>query len=336
MKDKSSDGQKTMKLIRSAVSRERSDPNYIDAVTMRKYEIQQQAKVYWAAEETGLAMKKYYEVLQLPGCDKDYNDHGNLAQCALVDAIIKKTSGEIGSRNSFKIAYEAASKAVEIEPTYERGWEEMARAYMGYHEMPRAKQACKNGLVHFPTNQKLNDIWTVLDEAGVPDEVVDHECQEYKDIYKRIYIDRWIGSVGCSYCALNCMDEPRPEKCPFCGCPEGEIDEDTYDIIICLVSIGKKEWDIDDDDDDEDDDSDYSEDLQELTFEEPWASKTDDDEEDEDYSGDIEELTFEEPCAPKTNTFTFAAPSQNTSTTFDFGSPSNGTETKFVFGSPDN
>ena len=137
----------------------------------------------------------------------------------------------------------------------------------------------------------------------------------------------------------TCEDEPRPEKCPFCGCPEGEIDEDTYDIIICLVSIGKKEWDIDDGDEEEGDDSDYSEDLEELTFEEPCASKTgdgDEEDDDEDYSGDIEELTFEEPCAPKTNTFTFAAPSQKSSTSFEFGSPSNGTDTKFVFGSPEN
>ena len=291
------DGRRTMQLIRSAVSRERSDPNYIDAVTMKANEIRQQAESYWDEDELSLAMEKYQKVLRLPHCDKDYRNHTNLAGCALQDAITKKTSGQLGGRNSFKIAYEAASKAVEIEPTFEIGWEEMARAYLGYGEPPRAKQACKTGLVYFPKSEKLNEIWSVLDQAGVPNEVVDHESQEFKEIYKRIYVDRWVGSVGCHYCQLNCMSEPRPEKCPFCGCPDKELDDETIEMFICLTMYGKKD----------------SDDLDEG-----------------DSDGEMPPL-----AAKNTLSFTFAPPSQNGSTSVDFGSPSNGTKTKFVFGSPE-
>jgi len=271
---KSPDGERTTELIQSAVARERSDPNYIDAATRMAIEIRIEAEHYWEEDEFELAMDKYIEVLQIPNCDKDYRNYANLAGCALQDAITKKTSGQIGGRNSFKIAYEAASKAVEIEPSFEIGWEEMARAYLGYSELPRAKQACKSGLVHFPQSEKLNEIWSVLDEIGVPDEVVDHESQEFKSIYERIYMDRWIGEVGCHYCGLSCMDDPRPEKCPFCGCPDKELDEEQFEMIICLTMYGKKDdssingednaegEEEEEDDDDDDLNSDDSEELE--------------------------------------------------------------------------
>ncbi len=238
---KRADGPRTMELIQSAVKREASDPNYVDAVTRKANEMSQQAESYWEEGEYGLALEKYHQVLQMPNCDKDYRNHANLAGCALQDAIVKKTSGQLGGRNSFKIAYEAASKAVEIEPNFEIGWEEMARAYLGYSELPRAKQAAKNGLVYFPQSEKLNEIWSALDDIGVPDEVVDHESQQFKSIYKRIYMDRWIGAVGCHYCGLNCMDYNRPEKCPFCGCPDELLGEEIFQMIICLTMYGKKD-----------------------------------------------------------------------------------------------
>ena len=314
------DGRRTMQLIRSAVTRERSDPNYIDAVTIKATELREQAESYREEDELTLAMEKYQKVLLLPHCEKDYRNHANMAGCALEDAMTKKTRGQLGGRNSFKLAYEAASKAVEIEPTFEIGWEMMAQAYLGYGEPPRAKQACKNGLVYFPKSEKLNEIWSGLDEIGVPDEVVDHESQEFKDIYKRIYVDRWIGSVGCHYCQLNCMDEPRPEKCPFCGCPDRELDDEAIEMIICLTMYGKR------------DDSSIN-------------GGNDDDLNESDSDGempptfDLNESDSDEEMPPlaiqNTQPFTFAPPSQNGSTSFDFGSPSNGTETKFVFGSPE-
>ena len=42
--------------------------------------------------------------------------------------------------------------------------------------------------MHFPQSEKLNEIWSVLDDIGVPDEVVDHESQEFKAIYERVYM----------------------------------------------------------------------------------------------------------------------------------------------------
>lgn len=316
---KSRDGQRSLQLIRSAVTRERSDPNYVDAVTQKANELRQLAEEYWDEEELGLAMEKYQQILKLPHCDKDYRNYANLAGCALQDAIMKKTSGKIGGRNSFKTAYEAASKAVEIEPEFLIGWEELARAYMGYRELPRAKQACANGLKHFPKSEVLNEIWSVLDQVGVPDIVVDHESREFVNIYERIYIDRWIGSVGCEYCALSCMDEPRPEKCPFCGCPDKELDDDTNDMIIRLVIYGKKDEDISiakDDDFQRNEDSSIGE--------------------DDDYDSDDPDLpTLIGPSSSNEKEFTFAAPSQNGSTSFHFGSPCSRTETTFVFGSPE-
>eukprot|EP00985_Skeletonema_marinoi_P005126 scaffold2201_cov162-Skeletonema_marinoi.AAC.18 len=234
-------GEMTFNLIQDAVTKERSDPNYVDAVTQKANEIRLQAEEDWENDDLDLALENYQRLLQLPGCDEDYRNHANLAGCALQHAIEKAVSGVVGGRNSFKIAYKAASKAVELEPMFEIGWEEVARAYMGYRELPRAKQACKNGLKLFPESVKLNEIWSVLDQVGVPDEVVDHESQEFKDVYDRIYMERWVGPVGCDYCALNCMDEPRPDKCPFCGCPDKELDEDAQQMIICLTMYGMKD-----------------------------------------------------------------------------------------------
>lgn len=113
------------------------------------------------------------------------------------------------------------------------------------------------------------------------------------NIYERVYIDRWIGSVGCEYCALSCMDEPRPEKCPFCGCPDKELDDDTNDMIIRLVIYGKKDEDISiakDDDFQRNEDSSIGED-------------------DDSDSDDLPTLIG--PSSSNEKEFTFAAPSQN-------------------------
>lgn len=264
MRKKSPDGAKTTELIQSAVARERSNPNHVDAATRMATEIKLAAESFWEEGECGPAIDKYIQVLQIPNCDKDYHNHANLAGCALQDAITKKIRGQVGGRNSFKIAYEAASKAVEIETNFENGWEWMARAYLGYGELPRGKQACKHGLVHFPQSEKLNEIWSMLDDIGVPDEVVDHESEEFNAIYGRIYIDRWIGDVGCDYCGLNCMDDPRPEKCPFCGCPDKDLDEEEYEMIICCTMYGKRDDSSingeNDEKEDEDDDDNFNSD----------------------------------------------------------------------------
>lgn len=315
------------------MTKERSDPNYVDAVTRKANEFRQLAEDYWDEEEMGLAMEKYQQILRFPHCDKDYRNHANLAGCALQDAIIKKTSGRIGGRNSFKIAYEAASKAVEIEPEFHQiGWEELARAYMGYRELPRAKQACANGLKYFPKSEVLSEIWSVLDQIGVPDSVVDHESQEFMDIYERIYMDRWIGSVGCDYCALSCMDEPRPDKCPFCGCPDKEIDDDANNMIIRLIIYGKKDEDISIGEDEEESSIGEDDEDKSIGEDDEDCSIGQDDESDSD---DLDMPPLLAPSPSNKTAFTFAAPSQNGSTSFDFGSPSNGTETKFVFGSPE-
>ena len=302
------DCHQSLELILTAVARESaSTPNYIDGVTRKANEIRQLAEKYGDDGEWLLAMEKYRQVLQFSNCENDFPNHRDLAICALNHAVDKTINGEMGGRASFKVASDSASKAVEIEPKFELGWEVLARAYLGYRELPRAKEACANGMKHFPASNVLSDIWSVLDKAGVPDVVVDHKSQEFKDIYQRIYINRWVGEVSCDYCALNCMEEPRPEKCPFCGCPNEEIGDDTDMMIINIIIYGNK---------------DPNSDPQHISMEE------DDDSDD----SEIPELAGNPSSASNQKAFSFAAPSQSGSISFDFGSTSNKTESKFVFG----
>ena len=122
-------GEMTFNLIQDAVTKERSDPNYVDAVTQKANEIRLQAEEDWENDDLDLALENYQRLLQLPGFDEDYRNHANLAGCALQHAIEKAVSGVVGGRNSFKIAYKAASKAVELEPMFEIGWEEVESVY---------------------------------------------------------------------------------------------------------------------------------------------------------------------------------------------------------------
>ena len=68
----------------------------------------------------------------------------------------------------------------------------MAIGYLGFRELPRA-----DGLRHCRDSEHLAEIWAVLDKLGIPNDVADHESDERKEIFERIYVERWTGEVSC-------------------------------------------------------------------------------------------------------------------------------------------
>jgi hypothetical protein len=226
-------------------------------------------------------------------------------------------NGNPGFRACFKEAYAAALKCTELEPNYEDGWKALARGYIGFRELPRAKQAAATGYQHFPGSKLLHEIWSTLHVAGVPDTVVDHDSQEYKDIYRRIYYERWIGPIQCTYCELKCMDDPRPSKCPFCGCPTDKDLEDEFEDDLNYFLLKETPYTYMCEEEEENDEND---------------SESDDDE-------GMPPLLDEK----KDSGFTFQTPTPNNGNSgapsFSFGSTPNGSSSQpstFVFGSPNN
>ena len=68
--------------------------------------------------------------------------YANLAATCNRDAVKRaQAQNGTGYRQKFKDTYENALKAVELDPRYERGWVLLARGYLGYRELPRAKKA---------------------------------------------------------------------------------------------------------------------------------------------------------------------------------------------------
>jgi len=199
--------------------------------------IRELADRYYRSGYWDLAAKTYKQLLEVIG--DDHVVYGNIAAAHLMDATERILSDNTpGYRQLFKDTFFEAEKCVDLCETYERGWYLMARGYIGYRELPRAKEAARKGLVHCPDSKSLSAIWAIMDEASVPDSVVDHESAEWRAISQRIYMERWIGEEACTFCGLSCMDSPKPELCPFCGCPTS-IDlnsTDEGDAIICLTA----------------------------------------------------------------------------------------------------
>ena len=241
--ERNSPFSETVKLVQEALERERNDPGH--AVAQTKNKLRRVANKFMSEYEFERALEKYEQLINLSGGDDNHLDYACLAHCALEVAVVKTRKVQPGFRQLFRTAYTAASKSVELNPSASKiGWEILARAYIGYPEMPRAKQACADGLKYFPDSKYLKEMWSVLDEAEVPDVVVDHESQEFKDIQNRIYVQRWIGSIQCAYCDLKCMEKPLPDQCPFCGCPVKKLKDKTSKKIVGLLDAWEYGFDI--------------------------------------------------------------------------------------------
>jgi len=266
-------------------------PNYIEGVIRRAEELRKIGDKKYKDEDWEEAGRTY--VMSLQCNDKDHQTYGKLAASCLNDAVDRITSGRPGFRGLFRRAYEEASKAVEIDPSYEKGWYTMTRGYLGFRELPRAKKAAKDGLGHFPNSPELGQIVSVLNLVGVPDEVVDHESQQFKDVYQRVYEDRWIGEVQCRFCELKCMSEPRPQACPFCGCPNIEIADEEEEMLVFLT-VGESYHATDDGMDASDTEQSESNDARALSLEDLLASylpDSDDDSLSSDSETSIEDTT---------------------------------------------
>ena len=232
------DIQKSLDIIREAVQKEKQNngdksSSTISAQARRGDELRKIGNQLYAQEEWKKAADMYTRSIR---CHEEYRALGNRAAAYLSDAIDRAMNGQPGYRQLFKQTYMDAAKSVELQPTYEKGWYRMARGYLGFRELPRAKQAASDGLDHFPDSRHLNEIWSVLEHCHVPDEVLDHDSDEWKAIYERLYVDHWIGDVQCQYCQMKCMDDPPPEHCPFCGCSTSvELADDDDDMIVHLT-----------------------------------------------------------------------------------------------------
>ena len=196
-----------------------------EAQTKRGEVIRKLAESYYRSGDYDKASEEYTKLLAC--CGDDPIVLCNIAASNLEGAVDRIFSDRSGYRQKFKDTYEYAQKAVELDPTYERGYYILARGYLGYRELPRAKKAAKDGYLQCPKSAALKEIWDTLHLIGIPDEVVDHSSQEWKEIQHKIYVQRWIGDVACHCCALSCMSSPPPPICPFCNCPTSiNLDDD--------------------------------------------------------------------------------------------------------------
>ena len=247
------DGQKCIDYLENAVLNKGGN----DVTKSKHPEQLRRAKIireladrYYKSEHWEHAVKTYKQLLEVIG--DDHVVYGNIAAAYLMDATQRLLSDNApGYRQLYKDTFFEAEKSVDLCETYERGWYLMARGYIGYRELPRAKEAARKGLILCPDSKSLSVIWTILDKASVPDSVVDHESAAWRAISHRIYVDRWIGEEACEFCGLSCMESPKPEHCPFCGCPtsidlnseEGDaifdltFDRDYQPLIDALVAV---------------------------------------------------------------------------------------------------
>ncbi|KAL7534721.1 hypothetical protein ACHAWF_004931 [Thalassiosira exigua] len=131
--------EKSLALIRKAVEKEReASSNYVDAKTKRAEELRQRGDEQYEDGDWERAAESYSLSIQCN--DDDHLAHGELAAACLEDATERfVTPGRSGYRGLFLRAHEAAARALEIEPSYETGWRSLARGYLGYRELPRAK-----------------------------------------------------------------------------------------------------------------------------------------------------------------------------------------------------
>jgi len=116
------------------------------------------------------------------------------------------------------------------------------------------------------------------------------------------------------------MDDPRPSKCPFCGCPTDKDLEDIFEDTLPYF----------------------------LFKETPYEEMCEEEEEEEEDNENDSESDDDEGMPPlldekKESGFTFQAPTPNNrnsgAPSFSFGSPPTGSSSQpstFVFGSPNN
>ena len=215
------------------------------ALLKRTEVIRQLADSYYRSDDYDNAAKEYTKLLGT--ClDDEAVIYANLAASRMKDAVDRTlTPGGMGYRQKFKDTYENAQKSVDLDPTYERGWYLLARGYLGYRELPRAKKACKDGYLQCPSSVALKQCWDALHAIGIPDEVVDHSSDKWKAIHHRLYVERWIGDVACSCCGLNCMSHPTPKICPFCACPTSIDLSD--DELVPMLRVSEEFLDMIDD-----------------------------------------------------------------------------------------
>ena len=206
--------------------------------------IRKLADSYYISDDYENAAKEYTKLLG--SCGDDAVVFANLAATNMKDAIDRlMRPGGTGYRQKFKDTYENAQKSVDLDPKYERGWYLLARGYLGFNELPRAKKACKEGYLQCPSSVALKSSWDVLHALGIPDEVADHSSEEWKAIQHKLYIQRWIGDVRCDCCGLLCMTHPIPKLCPFCNCPTSIDLSD--DELVPMLTVSEEFLDMIDD-----------------------------------------------------------------------------------------
>lgn len=230
---------------RSGVS---TSNNKSEAQLKRGEKIRNRADRYYKGRNLDKAAEEYTKLLNCLGDDAVV--YANLAATYNRDAVERWVAENgRGFRQKFKDTYENSIKVVELEPSYERGWILLVRGYLGYRELPRAKKAAKDGYLNCPSSAPLKEIWDALNAVGIPDEVADHESEEWKEVYHKLYVQQWIGDVACHCCQLSCMAVPKPATCPFCNCSTSidfDEDRDSGDVILSLTITNDYDSVIDD------------------------------------------------------------------------------------------
>ena len=141
------DARKSLNVIQTAVEKERgSRGDGMTAQERRGEELRKLGNEHYAKKEWEEAADLYQKSYM---CHEDHRAYGNRAAACLEDAIERLiVPGGSGYRQKFKETYADAARAVELNPTYEKGWYRKSRGYLGFRELPRAKEAAREGLTH--------------------------------------------------------------------------------------------------------------------------------------------------------------------------------------------
>ena len=229
--DKEEDGKKCLEFLQDAAQKE------MESSTRARQgdNFRLKGNLCYEKEEFEQAIAMYTKSLELWA---DHRTYGNRSAAYLKSAWDRIFSGVPGHRQFFKLAFMDAEKAVGIDPKYEKGWYRKAKGYLGFRDLPRAKEAAKTGLDHCPDSAHLQEIWDALDKLGVPDYTSNHLSDEWQAVFRKVYIERWIGEEACFWCGLSCMDNPKPDKCPFCMCDTSKkLTAEENDIITELTEF---------------------------------------------------------------------------------------------------
>lgn len=222
--------RKALDLLKKAARKEEeSSPD-----AKRGEDLRVLGNTYYQNKDWEKAVEMYTQSLDLW---EDYRTYGNRSAAHLKSACERALGGTPGHRNRFKWAFQDAAKAVGMDNTYEKGWYRQAKGYLGYRDLPRAKYFLKKGLEHCPLSVPLREMWEVLDSfPGIFDGVSNHMSDAHQELVHKLYVEHWIGPVSCDYCTLNCMDHPKPDDCPFCGCETSiKLSEEDQHILMELM-----------------------------------------------------------------------------------------------------